>query len=89
MKGEQALHEVMGQSPEMGGIPQEGHTPKLGGGAGVTAHSLVEGPMKGKGRGGKRQPGMMPQGEKAIPKEAGRKHSGLWNATVGATGWQV
>ena len=25
----------------------------------------------------------MPQGEEAIPKEAGRKHGGLWNATVG------
>ena len=26
---------------------------------------------------------MMPQGEEAILKEAGRKHGGLWNETVG------
>ena len=25
---------------------------------------------------------MMPQGEEAIPKESGRKHGRLWNATV-------
>ena len=73
MEGEQALLEVMGQSPGWGGIPREGHTPKLGGGADATAHSWGEGRKKGQGGGGKRQPGMMPQGEEVIPKGSREK----------------
>ena len=76
------LQEVMGQSPRRGGIPQEGHTPKLGGGADATVHSRVKRP-RGARSGGQNAPGIMPQGGEVSPKGTGRTHGGWWNATVG------